>query len=116
MSFAPSETFSNMSSPSSETFSSMSFASSETFSNMSSPSSETFSSMSLASWETFSNVSSPSSKTFSSMSLASDYLNQIGLVSVCAKFQLSSGSRSGWKVCGGGWVGCGWWGTRGYYV
>ena len=25
-------------------------------------------------------------------------------MSVCAKFQLSSWSRSGWKVCGSGWV------------
>ena len=60
-----------MSSPSSDTFSSMSLASSETFSYMSSPSSETFSSMSLTSSETFSNMSSPSSKSFSSMSLVS---------------------------------------------
>ena len=68
------ENFSNMSSPSSETFSSMSLASSETFSNMSSQSSETFSSMSIALPETFSNMSLPSSETFSSMSLASGYL------------------------------------------
>ena len=26
----------------------------------------------------------------------------MGLVSVCAKVQLSSWSKSGWKVCGGG--------------
>ena len=33
-------------------------------------------------------------------------------MSVCAKFKLSSWSRSGWKVCGsGGVVGCG---TRDY--
>ena len=32
------------------------------------------------------------------------YLNQIGITSVCAKFQLSSWSRSGLKVCGGGGV------------
>ena len=30
------------------------------------------------------------------------YVNQVGLVSVCAKFQLSSWSRSGVKVPGGG--------------
>ena len=38
------------------------------------------------------------------------YVNQVGLVSVCAKFQLSSWSRSGLKVPGGlvrwGGVGC----------
>ena len=33
------------------------------------------------------------------------YVNQVGLVSVCAKFQLSSWSRSGLKVPGGV-VGC----------
>ena len=29
------------------------------------------------------------------------YVNQVGLLSVCAKFQLSSWSRSGLKVPGG---------------
>ena len=29
----------------------------------------------------------------------------MGLVSACAKFQFSSWSRSGWKVCGSGWWG-----------
>ena len=30
------------------------------------------------------------------------YVNQVGLLSVCAKFQLSSWPRSGLKVPGGG--------------
>ena len=43
-----------------------------------------------------------------------DLATRPGLVSVCAKFQLSSWSRSGWKfVLGGVVVG---WGTRDYYV
>ena len=41
------------------------------------------------------------------------YLNQIGLVSVCAKYQLSSWSRSDWKVCAW-WGGVGWGGVVGY--
>ena len=40
-------------------------------------------------------------------------VNQIGLVSVCAKFQLSSWSRSGRKVCGGVGMGGGPLGQRG---
>ena len=37
------------------------------------------------------------------------FLSLVGLVSVCAKFQLPSISRSGLKVPGGG-GGVGWWG------
>ena len=46
---------------------------------------------------------------FTNVTVIVAYLNQVGLVSVCAKVQLPSMSRSSLKVCdGGGGGGVGW--------